>query len=183
MLDGWGLEIDHADRHARYKRCGDVEIWAERCPPSCLDCRQEGLYPDYVHGAREIVGEHVQGHLGRPLRQALRQKVGCSHPHLERAEGMLGRLATHAHRLRVRIETLLHCFEQVFVLPSRDASLWSCRATSLERAKRANRRPISAQRLAVFLVRIPIGQLLAPRAAVYILRRLVDEVLLAEAAI
>jgi hypothetical protein len=45
---------------------------------------------------------------------------------------MLGRLAAHAHRLRVRIETLLHCFEQVFVLPSRDASLRSGRATSLD---------------------------------------------------
>ena len=83
--------------------------------PSCLDCRQKGLHPDDVHDAREIVGEHVQGHLGRNLGQALHQKVGSSHPHLERAEGMLGRLAAHAHRLRVRIEPLLHRFEQMFV--------------------------------------------------------------------
>jgi hypothetical protein len=38
-----------------------------------------------------------------------------THPHLERAEGMLCRLAAHAHRLRV-VETLLHGFEHVFVL-------------------------------------------------------------------
>ena len=35
---------------------------------------------------------------------------------------MLDRLAAHAHRLWVRIETLLHSFKQVFVLPSRDAT-------------------------------------------------------------
>jgi hypothetical protein len=31
---------------------------------------------------------------------------------------MLCRLAAHAHRLRVVVETLLHGFEHVFVLPS-----------------------------------------------------------------
>src|SRR5260370_16565308 len=44
-------------------------------------------------------------------------------------------------------------------------------------------RRLMAQRLAVLLVRITIGQLLARRAAVDILRRQIDEVLLAEAAI
>jgi len=41
---------------------------------------------------------------------------------------MLGRLTAHAHRLRVRIETLLHRFEYMFVLPARDAALRSWRA-------------------------------------------------------
>src|SRR5260370_38538167 len=44
-------------------------------------------------------------------------------------------------------------------------------------------RRLMAQRLAVLLVRITIGQLLARRAAVDILRRQIDEALLAEAAI
>src|SRR5215470_16327822 len=35
-------------------------------------------------------------------------KVRCAHPHLERAEGMFNCVATHAHRLRVLIKTLLH---------------------------------------------------------------------------
>ena len=82
---------------------------------------------------REIVGEHVQGHLGSDLRQALHQKVRRAHPHLERAEGMLDRLAALAHRLRVLIETLLHGFEHVLVLPSRNASLGRRRALRLER--------------------------------------------------
>src|SRR5215813_3562179 len=101
--------------------------------PSCADCREERLYPDDIHDAREIGGENVQGHLGRNLGQSLHQKVGCSHPHLERAERMLDCLAAHAHRLWVGIEPLLHCFEQMFVLPSRDASFRTCRTTSFER--------------------------------------------------
>ena len=76
----------------------------------------------------------MQGHLGRNLRQALHQKVRCAHPHLERAEGMLDRLAAHAHRLRVLIEPLLYSFEQVFVLPSRDAPLRSLGTLRFERA-------------------------------------------------
>src|SRR5262250_2259936 len=104
--------------------------------PSCTDCREERLYPNDIHDAREIVGENVQGHLGRNLGQSLHQKVGCSHPHFERAERMLGGLAPHAHRLRVRIETLLHSFEHMFVLPARDASLRSRCALRLERAAR-----------------------------------------------
>jgi len=58
---------------------------------------------------------------------------------------VLDHLTTHAHRLRVLIETLLHSFEQMFVLPSRDASLGSRRALRFERATRACRRPIAAQ--------------------------------------
>ena len=45
MLDGWGLEIDHADRHARYKRCDDVEIWAERCRPHAWIAARRGFTP------------------------------------------------------------------------------------------------------------------------------------------
>jgi hypothetical protein len=41
-----------------------------------------------------------------------------SHPHLERAEGMLGRLAT-----LIFIEALLHGFEHVLVLPPCDAPI------------------------------------------------------------
>jgi hypothetical protein len=64
-----------------------------RCQPLCLDRCQERLYTDDIHDAREIIGEYVQGHLGRNLRQALHQKMRRAHPHLERAEGVLSRLA------------------------------------------------------------------------------------------
>jgi hypothetical protein len=47
-----------------------------------------------VHHAREIVGAHVERYLGCHLGQAFYQKVDGPHPHLERAEGMLGRFTT-----------------------------------------------------------------------------------------
>ena len=116
----------------RRERSGGADAHAD-AHPSRLDRRDEGLHPEDVHDPREIVGEHMQGHLGRNLRQTLHQKVRRPHPHLERAEWVLDRLTAHAHRLRVLIETLLHSFEQVFVLPSRDASLGSRRALRFER--------------------------------------------------
>src|SRR5258708_21032410 len=99
----------------------------------------------------------MQGHLGGHARQRLRQKVRSAHPHLERAEGMLGRLAAYAHRLRVLIETLLHGFEHVFMLPSCDPAFRPCRAARFEGTARTSRRPIATQRLAVLLVLIPIS--------------------------
>jgi hypothetical protein len=45
-----------------------------------------------------------------------------AHPHLERTEGMLNRLAPAAHGLRILIQPLLHGFENVLMLPSRDAA-------------------------------------------------------------
>src|SRR5262252_5967633 len=83
----------------------------------CPDCRHERLNAEDVHNAREIIGQYVQGHLGGDPRQRLHQEVRCTHPHLERGEGVFSCLATHAHRLRVLIETLLHGFEYVFVFP------------------------------------------------------------------
>jgi len=59
----------------------------------------------------QIVGEHVQRHLGGDLGQTLHQEVRRPHPHLQRAKGMFGRLATLAHRLRVPVEALLHSLQ------------------------------------------------------------------------
>ena len=42
-----------------------------------------------VHDTGQIVGQDVQRHLGGHLGKALHQEVGCSHPGLDRAEGML----------------------------------------------------------------------------------------------
>jgi hypothetical protein len=47
---------------------------------------------------------------------------------------MLDRLATQAHGERVHIEALLHCIDQVLVLPSRDPPFWPGRALGFERA-------------------------------------------------
>ena len=60
---------------------------------------QQTLNTDDVHDPREIVSEYVQRHFGSYLWQALQQKMGRAHPHLQSGEGMLSRLAPHAHRL------------------------------------------------------------------------------------
>jgi hypothetical protein len=49
---------------------------------------------------------------------------------------MLDRLATLAHGLGVRIETLLYGLEHMLVFPSRDAPLRPFRALRFERALR-----------------------------------------------
>jgi hypothetical protein len=53
-------------------------------------CQQRPCTDD-IHDARQIVGEHAERHLARDLRQCLHQEVRSTHPHLERAEGMLKR--------------------------------------------------------------------------------------------
>src|SRR5262249_632486 len=98
-----------------------------------------------------------------------------AHPHLQRGEGMLDRLATLAHRLRIGIETLLHGFEHVLMFPSFDAPRGFLRTLRLERTVAARPCPVIAQRPAVLLVCVTIGQLLAGRTAIDILRPPIDE--------
>jgi hypothetical protein len=54
----------------RRERSGGADAHAD-AQPSRLDRRDEGLHAEDVHDPGEIVGEHVQGHLGGNLRQAL----------------------------------------------------------------------------------------------------------------
>src|ERR1700751_3192588 len=98
---------------------------------SCL------TYSDDVHHAREVVGEHVQRHLSRHFGQRLHQKMRRPHPHLQRAERMLDRLATSTHRIRITVQARLHSINNILVLPPLDATLRSLRALSLKRAGEA----------------------------------------------
>src|SRR3954453_6590633 len=148
---------------------------------SSPDRRQKRLHADDVHHAGEIVGKHVQRHLGGALRQPLHQEVRRAHPHLERAEGVLDRLAALAHRLRVLVKPPLHGFEHVLVFPPRDAALLSGRATTLDRAAAACAGRIAMQLLPMFLGSEGILEFLTGRAAIDILLRQIDEVLLAKA--
>ncbi len=67
-------------------------------------------------------------------RQPVAQEVGCSHPGLDRAEGMLDRLAPLAHLLRMLVEPALHRLENVLMLPSGDPSLLAGGAAVLDGA-------------------------------------------------
>jgi hypothetical protein len=79
------------------------------------DCREERFDTDDVHHAREVVGEHVERHFSRYLRQRLHQKVRRTHPHLQRGERMLDGFASHTHGLRVLIEPRLRGFDDVLL--------------------------------------------------------------------
>jgi hypothetical protein len=56
-------------------------------------------------------GEHVQRHLSGYAWQRLHQEVGCSHPGLDRSEGMLDRLTPLAHFFRMLVEPALNGLE------------------------------------------------------------------------
>jgi len=109
-----------------------------------LIAAMSGWTPMIVHDAREIVGQHVQRHLGGNPWQRLHQEVGCAHPGLDRAEGMLDRLAPLAHFLRMLVEPALHCLENVLMLPSGDPSLLANRAAVLDGAALAGVGPVAA---------------------------------------
>ena len=72
------------------------------------------------------------GQLLRPQRP--HQEVGCAHPGLNRAEGMLDHLAPLAHLLGMLIEPALRRLENVLMLPSGDPSLLARGAAVLDSA-------------------------------------------------
>jgi hypothetical protein len=72
------------------------------------------------------------------------QMCGGAHPHLQRAKGMLGRLATLAHRVRVLIEALLYGLQQMLMLPARDPPLLASRATLFNSAALTGIGPVAA---------------------------------------
>ncbi len=119
-------------------------------------------------------------HLGGNPWQRLHQEVGCSHPGLDGAEGMLDRLAPLAHLLRMLVESPLNGFEKVFMLPSGDSPLLAGGAALLDGAALAGVGRVAAQDLFVFFGREGVGEPLSRRTNVNI-REDVAEVLLAEA--
>ena len=70
---------------------------------------------------------------------------------------MLSRLAPLAHRLRILIETLLHGFENVLMLPSGDPSPLAGGAALLNGASLAGVGPVAAQDHSIFLGCIVVG--------------------------
>src|SRR5437016_7100681 len=103
---------------------------------ACLRNRNRShqrLGPDDVHHSFQVIGEDRESHLGGYFWKRFGEEVCRSHAGLHRAERMLDRLATLAHGLWVCIKALLHSFEQMLMLPSRNPPLWPCRALRFER--------------------------------------------------
>src|SRR5262245_35781153 len=107
--------------------------------------------------------------------------MGRPHPHLQCTEGMLGRLATLAHGLRVLVEALLDGLQDMLMLPASDASLHAGGTASLEPTVATRICPIAPQLLAVLLIRVMVLQLFAGRTTIHILVSKIDKVLLAKA--
>jgi len=125
----------------------------------------------------------VQGHLGGHARQCLHEKVGCSHTRLDRAEGMLDRLASPTHGLRILVEPLLDSLQHMLVLPPCDPALHSCRAAAFQCAAPARIGPVAMQRQPVLDVGEVVFQPFASGAAIDVILRQIREVLLAKAAL
>src|SRR4051795_11837444 len=104
----------------------------------CPHRHHEWLDADDVHDAGEIVSEHVQCHLSGHAWQRLHQEVGCAHPGLDRAEGMLDRLAPLAHLLRMLVEPALYCLKNRLMLPTGDPTLLARGAAVLDGATLAS---------------------------------------------
>ena len=155
----------------------DAGVWGWLCPHR----RHERRDSDDVHDAREIVGQHVQRHLGGDPWQRLHQEVRCAHPGLDRAEGMLNRLAPLAHLLRMLVEPALHRLENMLMLPSGDPSLLAGSAAVLDDAALAGVGRVATQDQAFVFGREGVGEPFAGRTDVHVLLSQITEVLLAEA--
>jgi hypothetical protein len=116
-------------------------------------------------------------------RQRLHQEVGRAPYRLDGAEGMLDRLAPLAHSLRVLIEPLLHCLDDVLVFPPCEPALHGGRAAALERAGPAGIGPVAMQPQSIFDIGVVVLQPLTGRPAIDVLLRQIDEVLLAKPAL
>src|SRR5262245_3004371 len=145
----------------------------------CPRRRQEWLDTHDVHNAREVVGQHVQRHLGGNPWQPLHQEVCRSHPRLDRAERMLDGLAPLAHLLRMLVQPALHRFNNVLMLAADDPSLLAGGAAALDGAALAGVGPVQDQ--STFLVRVAVGEPFTGRTNVSVLFSPVAEVLLSEA--
>src|SRR5215831_12739673 len=148
--------------------------------PLSLNGLQQGSAAQNRYDTLHVVGEHIECHLGRNLVSSSHQEVRRTHPSLYGPERMLCCLTTQGHLIGVLIEPLLNLLQHILVLPTRDAPLGASRALSLERAVLASGRPVAAQHSAMLLNGEAIRQPFTGRAAVDVLGRNIDEVLLAK---
>jgi hypothetical protein len=111
----------------------------------------------------------VQRHLGGDVLRRLHLEVRGAHPRFDRAEWVFDGLAAQRYPAGIIVETLLDSLEDVLVLPPFDAAFLARRAPVLDGAALTAARPIAAQRLAGFLVRVMIDELLSSRTHVGIL--------------
>jgi hypothetical protein len=101
---------------------------------SSSHCYHERRDSEDLHRAFHVVGKNVQAHLGTDAWNRLCQEMSCSHPGFNRAERVLGGLATYSRGLQSAIQSLLHFIEDILVLPACNAPIIASRALGFDRA-------------------------------------------------
>ena len=110
----------------------------------CPDCFQQRRDAEDVDDAGQVIGEHGERHLRADVLQPLHQEVGRTHPHLDRAEGVLDGFSALTHRLWVLIEPPLNRFQDIFVLPATDPAFLARGTTIFQRAPAAEVGPVAS---------------------------------------
>ena len=87
----------------------------------------------------------MQRHFSADFFERLHLEVGCSHPGLDGAKGMLDRFPALAHLLRVFIKALLNSLKDVLFLPTPDAPFLARGALIFDRATAAHIGSVAAQ--------------------------------------
>lgn len=147
------------------------------------DYVDQPLSSDDVNDPCQVVSQDGECHLSGDLRKGFGEEVRRSHAGFQRAERMLDCFSTLAHRFWVCVKALLYSLKQMLMLPASNSSLWPGCALRFQRTVLTSRGPVAPQHFAVFFVCIAIGQSRPSRAAIDVLLRQVDKVLLSEAAI
>ena len=125
--------------------------------------------PDDVHHAGQIVGEDRERYLRSHDFQPFHQEVRRARARSDRPKRMLDRLLAHAHGLQVRVQTPLHHFENVFVLPPVYRTIATGRAVLSQLATRTGAGRITPEMQAVGLPFVRVEQQrLASRTDVHI---------------
>lgn len=81
------------------------------------------LETDQGYHALDVVGQHLQRHLGADMPQAAQLEMGGPNLGLDRPEGMLECAAAQSHRIIGTAQAVAHLVHQLLVLPTAVAAL------------------------------------------------------------
>lgn len=112
LVGGWFRCI----QASRMKLCASRAFWSAAYPSQ----GHEMLFDAHTHQAQlalEILGEHMQAHLGAHPVERSGEELGGAHPRLQRVERVLDRLTADSNHLGRLIEATLHCLEHCLMPP------------------------------------------------------------------
>lgn len=95
---------------------------------------QQAFGADDFHHSLQVIGEHIQAHFSAHPVQFSSQEVRCSHPLLERPEGMLNSPLSNPHHLRCLVQPALHFLQHSFMFPAPYSTICAWRALGFQRA-------------------------------------------------